>query len=199
MPTTTGYGHLYFQLIVDDYSSHIWIQLMRSKAEAGELFQGLNKKLSNLKSPEKLVFVRTDGGTEYLAKTFKTYLNDFGIKHEVSTAYNQWQNGLVERAMGLVSGRGKANLTHSGSSVKNWGFSFTHAVQGLNDSETSRLPTGVTREMAWNNIMDPELRFSYKNRKETPHPWGCLAYAKIYVGGKLAPNAEECVYLGKTD
>jgi transposase InsO family protein len=48
-------------------------------------------------SERKIKILRLDNGGEYTSKEFVIFCRDARIKRELTTPYNPWQNGVVER------------------------------------------------------------------------------------------------------
>jgi transposase InsO family protein len=46
---------------------------------------------------KRIKCLRSDNGTEYLCNEFESYLEKYGIKHEMTMAYTPEQNGVPER------------------------------------------------------------------------------------------------------
>ncbi|GKB30583.1 retrovirus-related pol polyprotein from transposon TNT 1-94, partial [Tanacetum coccineum] len=88
-------GKKYILVIIDDYSRYTWTLFLRSKDETPEVLKDFLKMIQrNLQA--KVIYVRTDKGTEFLNKTPHAYFKEEGIKHQTSTPRTPEQNGIAE-------------------------------------------------------------------------------------------------------
>ena len=69
---------------------------MKTKAEVFKHFQHFKTLVEN-ESSARIQTLRTDNGGEYLSNEFKAFLDDSGIKHQLTTPYTPQQNGVAER------------------------------------------------------------------------------------------------------
>ena len=97
----------YFITLLDDYSGFSMVRFLKRKGDApvaiksmmGEIEQLFQSKIGSLNTltNRKIRALRTDGGGEYISKSFQKYLDEKGIKHETTTAYSPESNGAAER------------------------------------------------------------------------------------------------------
>ena len=100
-----------YLVIVDRYSG--WPSVHRAQREdAKEMVGFLKDHCETFGVPEVLT---TDGGTQYMAEETKRFLEDWGITHRVSSAYNPHGNTRAELAVKSMKRLIRDNLGPSGS------------------------------------------------------------------------------------
>jgi len=87
------YGHKYFLTIVDDYSRHTWIYLMKAKSETETLLHNFATYVKN-QFGLNIKTIRSDNGKEFV---FSTVFNKFGFLHQRTCVETPQQNSVVER------------------------------------------------------------------------------------------------------
>jgi transposase InsO family protein len=96
MPSTSLTGYVYYVSFIDDYSRKTWVYFLKSKDEVLEKFKEFKALVENL-SERKIKILRSDNEDEYTSNEFGSFSGDVGIKRELTTPYNPWQNGVAER------------------------------------------------------------------------------------------------------
>ena len=86
------HGYRYFLTILDDYSRHVWVVMMKSKSEASTKVKTFVYKIEN-QFENKVKSIRSDNGPEFLLQDFYA---ERGILHQRSCLYTQQQSGRVE-------------------------------------------------------------------------------------------------------
>jgi transposase InsO family protein len=89
-------GNKYGSVIVDDFSRFTWVFFLQDKSEA----KGIVKKFIRTVQNEfelKVKNIRSDNGSEFRNTQVEEFLDEEGIKHELSAPYTPQQNGIVER------------------------------------------------------------------------------------------------------
>ena len=90
----TVHGEHYAQVIVDDHSRKVFVQMLRRKNHDLATFKMLKRKLDVLKAPKRLAIIRADG--EYANnRSWETYREDEGISFKV-------QRHIVNSRMGWL-------------------------------------------------------------------------------------------------
>jgi transposase InsO family protein len=89
-------GNKYGLVIVDDYSRFTWIFFLFDK------FQVRDKVKTFVRRAQKefglpIKKIRSNNGTKFKNTQVEEFLDEEGIKHELSTPYTPQQNGVVER------------------------------------------------------------------------------------------------------
>ena len=64
--------------------------------------------------------IRSDRGTEFTNKNLSSFLKEFGIRHELSSARTPHQNGVAERRNRTLKVAARSMLAESGVSQKFW-------------------------------------------------------------------------------
>jgi hypothetical protein len=85
LPTPSHHSHQYFVTFIDDSSHYASISPLRHKSEVGKLLKAFIS-WAELETGQKVKALRSDGGGEYMANHIQQYLEERGIKHEVTTA-----------------------------------------------------------------------------------------------------------------
>ena len=88
-------GFKYALSFVDDHTGNNVVYFLKQKSDTAEATQ---KFLADTAPFGKIKRIRSDNGTEFTSKNFKSLLRENGIKHELSAPYSPHQNGTVERA-----------------------------------------------------------------------------------------------------
>lgn len=89
-------GMKYTLVIIDYYSRYIWIIFLKTNYQTSPHLINTLKHLQNEKS-STIYRIRNEQGMYFANISLKTYLDDFGIKHEFLAARWPQQNGVVER------------------------------------------------------------------------------------------------------
>jgi transposase InsO family protein len=79
----------------NDYSCFTWVFLLQDKGETQELLKKFLKRAQN-EFDAKVKRIRSDNDTEFKNTQVEDYLDDEGIKYELSTPYTPQQNGVAE-------------------------------------------------------------------------------------------------------
>ena len=96
MPTQALGGSSYFMLLVDDFSTKMWVYFLHDKAQAFGKFKEWLQLVEN-ETGNRLKKFRTDGGGEFISNEFDDFCKGKGIKRQLTTAHTPQQNGVAER------------------------------------------------------------------------------------------------------
>jgi transposase InsO family protein len=97
--TRSNGGKLYIMQAVDGMSAHTEGYYLADKSAETSLEAFRNYHvMAKRQTGKKLRCVRTDGGGEFCNDLWDSYCKEFGIVHEITTAYSSQSNGVVERA-----------------------------------------------------------------------------------------------------
>ena len=109
----------------------------------------------------KIKVLRADGGGEYVSATFKNFVKQKGIRHEISAPYSLQQNGVAKRM-----NRTLLEAARSGLSKAYWSEAVTAAAYVRNKVITTS--TGVTPYEQW---------YGRKPDVSDLKVFGCMAHA----------------------
>ena len=87
-------GFKYVLAYTDDYSGVTYTYMLKNKSDT---LWATEKFLADTFPYEKVKCIRSDNGTEFTSKAFKSLLVKNKIKHETSAPYSPHQNGTAER------------------------------------------------------------------------------------------------------
>jgi len=152
-------GHSGFIIIVDEFTRKVWAELVRSKAEVGrklEEFRVREEKHFQTQMGSfayKLCGVRSDGGREQNNKIFAAWCLEHGIIQQLSAPYEQWQDGIAERAVRTTWEASEAARKHAGMPGRYWPYALQYAV------DTAALLATGTSELSpsehWSGVPVP--------------------------------------------
>lgn len=182
--TESIHGFRYFLTILDDYSRHVWVVMMKNKSEASEKIKSFVYMVEN-QFEKKVKSIRSDNGPEIFMKEF--YAKK-GIIHKRSCVYTPQQNGRVERIYQRILNISRALLFQSKLPKKLWSYAVLHAVFLLNRIPTKLLQNRSSHEVLYNQTPDlSQLKV-----------FGCFNYAFTLPINrhKFDPRAKKCVFLG---
>jgi len=197
-------GSRYFITFIDDFSKWTTVYMMRKKSESFKYFQIYHKyaqvhtghhinKLNVIrrtnKTFEQIKSLRTDNGGEYISNTFKQYLLETGISHQLTVAYTPQQNGVAERMNRTLIDLVRSMLHSADIDKKFWAEALQTAVHVRNRVTSRSLPPGITPYHLW--------------MKKTPD----LAHLRIFGSDcfytvpkhktkKLDPRCRRAVFMG---
>jgi hypothetical protein len=147
---------------------------------------------SERQTGNKVKIFRHDGGPEYKSTYLTQWLATRGIANELSTADNQWQNGVAERAHRTIMEMAMTMLAHAGLARRWWGEAVNTATTILN-----RIPTTTLDKKT------PIEAFSgHKPTLANLKVFGCKAWNMMKDPAKrdkLLPKANPCIFLGYAD
>jgi transposase InsO family protein len=89
-------GSKYCLVIVDDYSRFTWVFFLQEKSQTQETLKGFLRRAQD-EFGLRIKKIRSDNGTEFKNSQIEGFLEEEGIKHELSSPYTPQQNGVVER------------------------------------------------------------------------------------------------------
>ncbi|SCZ88679.1 BZ3500_MvSof-1268-A1-R1_Chr10-2g03043 [Microbotryum saponariae] len=122
-------GRSIYMVIVDQLSTYKWAFPLGSKSasEVLEVWRGFQAQVER-QSGQKIKFVRSDNGGEFVNQLFGDEFKALGITHELAARYTPQQNGQAERANGSLFALVRAMLKDSGLPMKYWFYALEAAV-----------------------------------------------------------------------
>ena len=112
-------GRYYALTIIDDYTRKLWVFPLARKSDAFGAFKNWIAHVEN-ETDLKVKSARSDNGGEFLSKEFRRFLNERGIRPDLSVAYTPQQNGRAERPNRDLKERTIALLQESGLPFGFW-------------------------------------------------------------------------------
>jgi transposase InsO family protein len=89
-------GNKYGLVIVDGFSRFTWEFFLQDKSEAKGVIKIFIRRVQN-EFELKVKNIRSDNGSKFRNTQVEEFLDEEGIKHELSAPHTPKQNGVVER------------------------------------------------------------------------------------------------------
>lgn len=138
-------GARYFLTLIDDFSRKVWVFLLKTKDEVFERFLEWKTLLEN-QTGQKIKYLRTDNGLEYLNDKFANLCKSSGISRHLTTTRTPQQNGLAERFNRTILERVRCMLSNAQLPKTFWGEAVNTAVYVINRSSSSALNLKLLRK-----------------------------------------------------
>jgi transposase InsO family protein len=119
----TPSGYSYAKITVDDFSRYVFVTLLRTM-EATETTLALETTLRNVSGHESSLptrVLRSDNGTENLNASMRALLHNANVRHERTCPHTSSQNGVAERAIGVLFAVTRTMLLDAALSPSMWG------------------------------------------------------------------------------
>jgi hypothetical protein len=122
------HGHRYFLTMVDDFTRHTWIHLIKSKSDVK---QPIIKFIAYVKNQFNcsIKTIRSNNGPEFLLTDL---FDSHGILHQRSCVETPEQNSVVERKHRHIQNVARSLLFHFGIPKCYWCFIFSYVVHIIN-------------------------------------------------------------------
>ena len=187
-------GYRLALILVDDKSRYTWMIPLHNRAQWIDKVIQWKKMIETQHPPYKVAKFRTDSEPTIVGNTtWIEWLEKEGIVHEVAAPYSQFQNGVVERRIGILGKMTKAMLYTSGLPAGDWYHAMEYATYLLNRTFSRSYPSAE-------GYLSPYQVFYQRGDEFTPEGvFGCHTMGKIYVKGKMAPQAADCIWLGRRE
>jgi len=162
-----GYSRCcYFITFVDGYSHFMKVIPIRTKDKVSEVLTDWII-CSEIETGEKVNFLRTDGGSEYIESIFQNWLRTKGIHHKRINPGTLQENGMVEQLNRTVLEMTRSMLFDTELPRAFWTFVVNYSQKILN-----RLPTRALSK----DITPFELFFQKKPSIAHLRVFGCPVY-----------------------
>ena len=188
-PTKTASlgGKHYFVTFVDDFSSRVWVYIVKSKNEVFETFLIWKKMVEN-QTGRKIKVLRSDNGREYRNDQFSYFCKKEGISRRFTVRDTPQQNGVAERMNRTLLDKVRCMLSNAGLGKKLWAEAIMYASHLIN-----RLPSAAL------NRKTPLEVWSGKpiNDYDTLRVFGSTTYYHVKES-KLDPRAKKALFMGVT-
>lgn len=186
MRVTSLGGYRYFGLFIDDYSRKTFVHFLKKKSDILSEFK-IFKARAERELGRKIKILRTDNGCEYVNAEFNRFLEEEGIKRQLTVQHTPQQNGVAERANRTVVEMARCMLLSSNVPEYLWGEAVNTAVYLRN-----RSPTKLLRSTPY------EMWCEVKPAVHHLRTFGCKAVLLDKRPGKskFAARGIECVMVG---
>jgi transposase InsO family protein len=124
-------GSKYCLVIVDDYSRFTWVFFLQEKSQTQETLKGFLRRAQN-EFGLRIKKIRSDNGTEFKNSQIEGFLEDEGIKHELSSPYTPQQNGVVERKNRTLLDMARTMLDEYKTSDRFWVKAINTSCYAIN-------------------------------------------------------------------
>ena len=135
----------YILTFVDDFSKKIFCYFLKTKNQVFDKFIEFKNLVEN-QTEKKIKILRTDNGTEYMSNSFKKFLIENGIRHQLTNAYTPEQNGIAESFNRTLIERAKCLLFDAQLPKKFWAEASNMAAYLINktiSSTTGEIPDEI--------------------------------------------------------
>ncbi len=110
-PSLSYNKYKYILVVVDDFSSYVWLGFLKHKSETITVFQRWYAKVfaENI----RIKYLRSNRGGEFVNKAFHDLLSKYGITHQTSAPHihHDQQNGRAERMIQTLNDKSEAMST----------------------------------------------------------------------------------------
>jgi len=179
-------GKKYWLTIIDEATRYSKVVPLKSKDAAGEALLATINAWER-QTGSKVVYMRVDGGKEFVSKALEKELKSQGIEYERTARYSPESNGLAERTNRTLIERMRCLLAHSGLPDMFWEEAVMVANELRNRAPSADLPITPFEAFKGRRPSVEDLRV-----------FGCVCYAfipKEVRDGKLAPRAVEAIHI----
>ena len=179
-------GSLYSLTIVDERSRFKIITPIKAKSDVAETLIAIIKLYQN-KTGLPLKELHSDGGSEFINETLKTFLRENGTELTVTVPGTPQLNGIAERHNALADTRGRCMLVHCDGPPHLWSLARVYGAHIDN-----RLPS--KEGCAPTALMEPNR----KVRIEKIHVFGCDAFVlnKANELSKIQSQTSAGIFVG---
>jgi transposase InsO family protein len=180
-------GNKYGLVIVDDFSRYTWVYFLQDKSEAQRVIKKFIRRAQN-EFELKIKNIRSDNGSEFRNLNVEEYLDEEGIKHELSAPYTPQQNGIVERKNRTLIEMARTMLDEYKTPDSFWAEAINTACHAVNRLYLQKYLGKTPYEILTGN--KPKVHYF--------RVFGCKCYIlnKKTKSSKFAPKADEGFLLG---
>lgn len=164
---TTWDGKRYFMTLLDDYTSHVTIHLLKTKNEAAEIVENYIK-IMEAKFAFKVAKLRCDNGREYANERLKNWCKSEGIEIDFTIPHTPQLNGRAERLNRTLVEKARALIFDAKLNKTMWGEAIYVAAYLHNRSPTKTLEVTPYEKLEGRKPDMKRIKL-----------FGCEAYAKV--------------------
>jgi transposase InsO family protein len=180
-------GSKYCLVIVDDYSHFTWVFFLQEKSQTQETLKGFLRRAQN-EFGLRIKKIRSDNGTEFKNSQVEGFLEDKGIKHELSSPYTPQQNGVVERKNRTLLDMARTMLDEYKTSDRFWAEAVNTVCYAINRLYLHR----ILKKTSYELLTGKKPNVSYFRVFGSK----CFILVKRDRKSKFAPKAVEGFLLG---
>ncbi|PKU70250.1 Retrovirus-related Pol polyprotein from transposon TNT 1-94 [Dendrobium catenatum] len=186
-PTISLNGFRYFVTFIDEHTKYCWVYPLTLKSDVFSKFQEFYNMV-RCQFNKNIKTLRTDGGGEYINKSFEQFCKTFGLRHQYTCPHTPSQNGLAERKNIHILETVRSLLIHYNAPHSLWVHALHTAIHIINRLPTRKLKNKTPHKSLYNT------QPSYNHLKI----FGCLCYLwlKPYAKSKLDSFSKPCVFIG---
>ena len=129
-------GFRYALCFVDDHSGINMVYFLKQKSNT---LEATKKFFADVAPYGKVKRIRSDNGSKFMNKEFKSLLCTKGIKHETSCPYSPHQNGTVERSWRSLFEMARCLLLEAKLPKEFWTYAVMIAAYTRNRCYNNRL------------------------------------------------------------
>lgn len=179
-------GAKYFVTFTDNRSRHIEVAMLKKRSDVITAFKTY-KKYAERETGCHIKKIRTDNAKEYLSKEFSDFLEEEGIKRQLSVEYCPQQNGVAERANKTLVEMARCMLLQFGVPNSLWAEAISTAAYIRNRCPTKILKNSTPIEASTGKPYVGFMRiFGSK----------VIALEKKRSRGKFEPKGKEYTLVG---
>lgn len=120
-------GAKYFVTFIDDKTRYTEVAMLNRRSDVFTAFK-IYKRHAGKETGYQIKKLRTDNAKEYLSKEFSNFLEEEGIKRQLSVEYCPQQNGVAERANRTLVEMARCMLLQSGVPNSLWAEAINTAA-----------------------------------------------------------------------
>ena len=175
-------GFRYALCFVDDHSGINMVYFLKQKSDT---LEATKKFFADVAPYGKVKRIRSDNGSKFMNKEFKSLLCTKGIKHETSCPYSPHQNGTVERSWRSLFEMARCLLLEAKLPKEFW----TYAV----------MTAAYTRNRCYNNRLGKTPLEAFIGKRpdvSNMHIFGTTCYGYVQNAKKLDARSKKGIFVG---
>lgn len=131
-------GKTYFVTFIDDKSRYCQVRFINSKSEVLNVFKSYKAEVETF-TGNKIKFLQSDNGLEYVNREFNNFLKIHGIQRRLTVPHTPQQNGIAERMNRTLVEMARCMMRQAGSPPSFWAEAINTASYIRNRCPTSAL------------------------------------------------------------
>ena len=187
-PTASGCSRLL--VVCDDASRWFFLALLRhaDMHSVASALRAIFRRVASGESVLRTKYLRSDNGTEFKNVEVDRLLSESDVMRELTCVGTSHQNGVAERAIGVVFATARTMLVDARLPPRFWGEAVMCAAYVHN-----RLPSSANP----NSLSPFEVRYGRRPDLRHLRPFGVRAYVRIQRHvTKVQPRAQTGILIG---